>query len=216
MGDNFLDSSNRWLHWTLSTLASLSFLLVPIKRFRKARKEKLDREKQSAETLVKILERMDRHEANLERNTCVTLQTLNLTGAIVFESNLKGECTWVSFEWSNLTGLSLSEARGYGWTQAICEYDVERVIKAWDESCKNHRPFLCRYHYCRKDRTRILVEVRAPLMQGIDGRPIGYLTHVKIVDPSEDRGANTGESASGHRGDGANGGRTDRPRLADS
>lgn len=221
---DFFDSSNRWLHWLLSTMAAISgiaaFFLKPINRWRKAHKDRLEREKQSAETLVKILEKLERHDLNLDRNTWMTLQTLNLTGATLFESNLKGECTWVSFEWSKLTGFSLADARGFGWTQAICEHDVDRVVKAWDESWKTHRPFLCRYHYCRKDGVRVLVEVRASLMQGADGKPIGYFGHVNPVDPSEDRSASKGctspDSPAMHRGDGPNGGRNDRPRVAGS
>lgn len=224
MGENFLDVSNRWLHWTLSTLAAMgglfAMLLKPINRFRKARRERIEREKHAEVSLIQILERLDRQDAVLDRSMCMTLQTLNLTGARIFESNLKGECTWVSFEWSNLTGMSLAEARNYGWTQAICEYDVERVVKTWDECWKNFRPFLCRYHYCRKGGERILVEVRASLMQGIDGRPIGYLGHVKPIDPSEDRSTNQGSgdqgSPSARHGGGSNGGRIDRPHAADT
>lgn len=226
---DFLDESNRGLHWTLSTLAAISgilaFFLKPINRLRKSRKERIEREKRSEDALTKILLRLDAQDLNLERqsrsldrNTCVTLQTLNLTGARIFESNLNGECIWVSFEWSNLTGFSLADAKGYGWTQAICEHDVDRVVKAWDESWKTQRPFLCRYHYCRRDGSRVLVEVRAYLMQGSDGKPVGYLCHVKPIDPSEDRNENqnSGSPSPVHRGDGANGGRPDRPRVADS
>lgn len=53
-----------------------------------------------------------------------------------------GECVWVSEGWTKLTGLSIEEARGFGWESGIEENDRPRVLQNWQLAIAHKR----RYH----------------------------------------------------------------------
>lgn len=56
---------------------------------------------------------------------------LNLTGGGVFTADKEGQCTWVSREWSNLTGVTHEDALGGGWLAGVASEDQMRVQDEW-------------------------------------------------------------------------------------
>jgi PAS domain-containing protein len=56
---------------------------------------------------------------------------LNLTGGGVFTADKDGQCTWVSREWSVLTGIPYEDAKGGGWLAGVASEDQMRVQDEW-------------------------------------------------------------------------------------
>ena len=70
-----------------------------------------------------------------------SLAIINHRKIAYYETNLKGECTFVSKEWSKLTGISLNDALGHGWRNGLAEYDLKRVSEAFTKAVEDKREF---------------------------------------------------------------------------
>jgi len=63
----------------------------------------------------------------------------------VFETDSQGLCIWVNQCYSDLSGLSVEEAKNYGWVTGIYESDRERVVTEWDSAVRQKRMFSLEY-----------------------------------------------------------------------
>lgn len=63
----------------------------------------------------------------------------------IFETDSAGMCIWINQYYSNLTGLSLQEAKNYGWVIAIHEDDRDRVVDEWKDAVIQKRAFHMEY-----------------------------------------------------------------------
>jgi len=59
----------------------------------------------------------------------------------VFETDGNGLCTWINEFYSGLTGISIDEAKGFGWITGVYEGDRERVTDEWTSAVKQQRIF---------------------------------------------------------------------------
>lgn len=63
----------------------------------------------------------------------------------MFESDGQGMCTWVNQYYTNLSGLTIDEAKNFGWVTGIYEEDRERVVEEWTAAVKQKRIFKLDY-----------------------------------------------------------------------
>lgn len=59
----------------------------------------------------------------------------------LFETDVDGNCVFVTKKWTEMTGLTLEEAEGNGWINAIHPEDREKVFNAWKLSTQNYIKF---------------------------------------------------------------------------
>jgi PAS domain S-box-containing protein len=69
----------------------------------------------------------------------------------LFRTDAEGHCCYVNERWCALTGMTLEEALGEGWKQAIHPDDRERVFTQWYEAARQHLPFQSEYRFQRPD-----------------------------------------------------------------
>ena len=65
----------------------------------------------------------------------------------IFQTDEAGNCLFVNPRWKSLTGLSLAEAKGQGWTQALHTDDRDRVFAEWELATKENREFALEYRF---------------------------------------------------------------------
>jgi PAS domain S-box-containing protein len=65
------------------------------------------------------------------------------------EANKDGRLTYCNSQYTRWTGLTVEEARGYGWMAAIHPDDRSRVVDEWANSVKDERPVDLWFRYKR-------------------------------------------------------------------
>ncbi len=76
-----------------------------------------------------------------------------VTGAPVgvYETDLKGHCTFVNARWCQLAGLSAQQAMGEGWVKALHPEDAQQIFSAWQDFVERDAPFALEYRFQRPD-----------------------------------------------------------------
>ena len=65
----------------------------------------------------------------------------------IFQTDEAGNCLFVNPRWVELTGLSLAEAEGQGWTRALHPSDRHRVFAEWEQATQENREFALEYRF---------------------------------------------------------------------
>ncbi len=112
----------------------------------------------------------------LQRQSEASLQSL-LTDlpAAVFECDSRGWCTRVNAHWTNLTGLSATDATGMGWLRAIHPADRTRVAAEWAAASAAGSEFISEFRYLRPDGETPWIEGRSKPRHAADGSISGLI-----------------------------------------
>ncbi|MGF1460904.1 MAG: PAS domain S-box protein [Leptolyngbyaceae cyanobacterium] len=65
----------------------------------------------------------------------------------IFHTDADGCCTYINELWSEIAGLTLEEARGYGWSEALHPEDRDRIAAEWYAASQEQRPFKLEYRF---------------------------------------------------------------------
>ena len=111
------------------------------------------------EITVQIAIAIQQAEAMAERHRCeVELRDseerfASLASAApvgIFRTDTEGKCIYVNESWLQVSGLTLSEALGFGWLDGIHPSDRELVFTEWNASVAENRPFSLEYRFKNK------------------------------------------------------------------
>jgi len=90
---------------------------------------------------------IQRLEESIVKNDGV-LETLCKASPIgIFRTDRRGQCFYVNLRWSEITGLSLEQARGDGWTKSLHPEDRDRVAGEWCEAAEKGLSFQAEYRF---------------------------------------------------------------------
>ncbi|MBE0469157.1 MAG: bacteriohemerythrin [Methyloprofundus sp.] len=67
----------------------------------------------------------------------------------VFEADIKGNCTYVNAQWSEISGLSPEDAIGHHWLHALLPEDQDKIYAEWNSSVAENRPFHLEYRFLK-------------------------------------------------------------------
>lgn len=107
----------------------------------------------------------------------------------IFETDAQGQCTFVNQRWSELTGLSLAEAFGNRWGQAIHPDDRDLVFSRWAQCIREGVEFALQYRFQKPDGQTVWVFTRAQLYKdaaGVVSGCIGCVNDVTYQKRTED------------------------------
>ncbi len=124
--------------------------------------------------------RMDALLADKERHLSTLLST---TPVGVFETDLRGQCTYVNLRWSEITGLNLRTASTEGWLIAVHVEDRERVARQWLACLHERRPFQEEFRFQHATGKLISVLGQTRKLHSATGKQLGYIG--TITDISE-------------------------------
>jgi PAS domain S-box-containing protein len=135
-------------------------------------------------------ERREREELLSELRHEAERRYMNLAEAVplsVWTAEPNGDLNYANRYWTEYTGISLEEARGVGWAQAVHEDDREGYLSAWRESIARGSPFQqeCRIFHLGDGLHRWHVS-RAVPERADSGEIVSWLgTHTDIEDSKQ-------------------------------
>jgi PAS domain S-box-containing protein len=83
------------------------------------------------------------------------------TAQVVWITNAHGEVVEDISTWSEFTGQTRDETKGWGWLDAIHPEDRERTARLWKEAIQRGRFYLSEYRATREDGEYRLLQVRS-------------------------------------------------------
>ena len=92
----------------------------------------------------------------------------------IFQTDDLGDCLFVNPRWLEITGLSLAEAIGKGWSKALHPDDRERIYEEWYEAAQSGREFALEYRFQSPSGKVTWVSGRAVAMYDDRGERSGY------------------------------------------
>jgi hypothetical protein len=81
----------------------------------------------------------------VEQQTRRALSMVMDVNVAIFERDAKGLYLWINQCYSNISGLSLAEAKNYGWINAIDPREREKVLNEWNSAIEQKRAFQMEY-----------------------------------------------------------------------
>jgi PAS domain S-box-containing protein len=106
----------------------------------------------------------------------------------IWQTDAQGASTFVSAQWSRITGITPEAALGYGWADGLHPDDRERIFADWNEVARSDaRNYNSEFRFMRPDGKVSWVQSQAVAEIGSDGRISGWIG--SITDISERKAA---------------------------
>jgi len=100
----------------------------------------------------------------------------------IFRTTASGYTTYVNPKWTELSGLSVEEAQGDGWLNAVHPDDRESIQNGWKKKTDSSEKSIAEYRFVRNDGSIVWVLGNA-LPEIVDGEVKGYIgTITNITD----------------------------------
>jgi PAS domain S-box-containing protein len=100
-----------------------------------------------------------------------------------FETDNKGELTYVNRAYCMVVGRTPSELLGSGWYNTITADEKDKVTKEFRDAIKNHREWEMTYTISTRDTEKRQVTCRAYRYQDSSGNTMGYLGMMSYLGP---------------------------------
>lgn len=137
--------------------------------------EKAEKElRRYSEALEKEILERKKNEVSLQKsqNLFKTLAEVSPVG--IFRTTALGETTYVNPKWSELSGLSIEEAIGNNWLNAVHPDDREKLMENWKSSVMSQKYSSAEYRFLRKD-GQIVWVIGNAVYEWIDNEITGYI-----------------------------------------
>jgi PAS domain S-box-containing protein len=105
----------------------------------------------------------------------------------IFQADTQGQYTYSNARWQEISGLTLEQSLGEGWTQAIYEEDREAVLAQWHDCVQANSNFAGEFRLGKPDGDVRWISVRAAAISNEVGEAIGFVgTHEDISEAKRD------------------------------
>ncbi|MDQ6913286.1 MAG: PAS domain S-box protein [Verrucomicrobiota bacterium] len=119
-------------------------------------------------------------EALLEREiTFAALAAVAPVGLMRFDAN--GRCNYVNARWQELAGLTIDEAIGDGWMNAIHPDDRKAILDRWARLPDRDDLFREEYRICRPDGVMLWVLAEGCALRNYSRETIGFIRTVTDI-----------------------------------
>jgi len=119
----------------------------------------------------------------------------------IFLTDRQGKCLYVNEYWREMTGLSLEQAMGDGWADAIHPEDRDVVYTAWNHAAETHTPYQLEFRFCGADGRNVWVLAQSSAQLDADGSIIGYVGSVTNITTAKETGNAMRQIAEGVSGE---------------
>lgn len=103
----------------------------------------------------------------------------------IYQTDARGQCTYVNRRWCELAGLIPEEAAGDGWCSALYPADRQRIELAWTSFARGEAPFSLEYRFQHEAGTVVWVSGRAAALRE-RGQVTGYIGTVQDITARKD------------------------------
>lgn len=142
--------------------------------------ERIDKEfsPNSGTSMKDTLNRIEARQMKSEQRQKVLLLD---SDDLVYETDPKGETTWVNRTYTKTVDRGMDELKGKGWIVCIHPEDKEKVLEEWESCVDQSRDFDMNFKMISRN-GEIMVNSKAhPLIDDL-GRVIGYLGQTVILN----------------------------------
>ncbi len=99
----------------------------------------------------------------------------------IFLTDAQGQCTYVNDRWAQLTQLSMDQALGEGWNQALHPADQERVLAAWQTTVREGAEYALECRFLHPDQTELWIMGQAAPLFDSDGQVSSFIGTVSDI-----------------------------------
>ncbi|HYS04914.1 MAG TPA: response regulator [Candidatus Dormibacteraeota bacterium] len=99
----------------------------------------------------------------------------------IFQTDSAGLCLYTNARWQTLTGQSLEESLGMGWSRALHPEDRVRVLAKWGACAAEGRPYDDEHRYLTPQGETLWVHARSAIVRGPDGQITEFVGTVEDV-----------------------------------
>jgi PAS domain S-box-containing protein len=121
-----------------------------------------------------------RHAADHQADGLVRLLAQIAPVGIV-QTDAEGQCVFANDRWCAMTGTTVAQALGAGWSDVLHPDDVERVTEEWLRAAEHEAELRTDCRLRPTDGGEIWVHVAAMPMPGPNGDPVGYLAAITNI-----------------------------------
>lgn len=114
-------------------------------------------------------------ERALEHNELKYQTLIRMAPVGIFLTDSSGYTIYVNPRWSEITGISVEEALGYGWMEAVVPEDRERLEIGWNKATLDSESSTVEYRFVRSDGSITWVLGQAIPEIDSEGVVIGYV-----------------------------------------
>jgi PAS domain S-box-containing protein len=100
----------------------------------------------------------------------------------IFTANANGDVDYFNQQWTEFTGLSFEQIKGWGWTQFIHPEDVAENVRRWQHSIDTGQPFQLEHRFRRADGVYRWHLSRALAMRDAEGRVLMWFGSNTDID----------------------------------
>jgi PAS domain S-box-containing protein len=93
----------------------------------------------------------------------------------IFQTDVKGHCSYTNARWQALAGLTLQESLGEGWAKAIHPDDQEAVFSHWNQCVQEGQEYEQQFRFLTPQGQVCWVHARAAAIYNDLGEIIGYV-----------------------------------------
>ncbi len=105
----------------------------------------------------------------------------------IFQADTQGQYTYTNARWQEISGLTLNQSLGEGWTHIIYEEDRETVLAQWHHCVQENSNFSGEFRLRRPDGEVRWISTRAAAIANEVGEAIGFVgTHEDISEAKRD------------------------------
>ena len=93
----------------------------------------------------------------------------------IFQTDANGNCIYVNDCWCRIAGMSVEQAMGEGWANALHPDDRDRIFEAWYEFAEGGNEFALEYRFRSPKGVVTWVDAQAVRMLNEQGETSGYI-----------------------------------------
>ena len=93
----------------------------------------------------------------------------------IFQTDVRGYCSYTNARWQSLTGLSFQESLGEGWAKAIHPDDRDTVFAHWNQCVQEGREYEQQFRFLSPQGKICWVHARAAAIRDELGEIVGYV-----------------------------------------
>jgi PAS domain S-box-containing protein len=93
----------------------------------------------------------------------------------IFQTDVKGHCSYTNARWQALSGLTFQESLGEGWAKAIHPDDQEAVFSHWNQCVREGQEYEQQFRFLTPQGQVCWVHARAAAIYNDLGEIIGYV-----------------------------------------